>query len=292
MNAPLPTDWYTGPDAFAQERRVLFATAWQMIGRADQLAAPGAYVCANLAGWPVFALRDQTGRDQAGALGAFRNACRHQNLPVLDNGAGTAKLLRCRYHGWTYDFTGAFISAPPMVAPQDPAAPDHHLQRFGVAEWRGLVFIDPDGLAVSPAPALDTLIGADAASLDHFRGEITSDLNCNWKVAVERYLASGDDFRWYFPCLAFESRRGGLIVHQIVPRTHLRSRVVQHVYAADETDAAALSEAATRAAALKTACEEAQSAYQAGSVPAAAAASAALAEFRARLRAVHVAEPG
>jgi nitrite reductase/ring-hydroxylating ferredoxin subunit len=286
-SASLPLDWYTSPDAFSRERRVLFATAWQMIGRVDQLAASGTYVCANLAGWPVFALRDQ-----AGTIGAFRNACGHQNLPVLDNGAGTARLLRCRYHGWTYDFTGAFLSAPPMVAPQDPAAPDHHLQRFGVAEWRGLVFIAPDALAVAPAPALDALIGADAASLDHFRGEITTDLNCNWKVAVDNYLAAGDGFRWYFPCLVFEPLPGGLVVHQIVPRTHLRSRVVQHVYATGETDAAALSEAATRAAALKAACEDAQSAYQVGRAAAETAASSARAEFRARLHAVHVANPG
>ncbi len=87
-SASLPLAWYTGPDAFSHERRTLFAHEWQMIGRADQLAAPGAYVCANLAGWSVFAMRDATG-----ALGGFRNACRHQSLPVLDNGAGTAKRL-------------------------------------------------------------------------------------------------------------------------------------------------------------------------------------------------------
>jgi nitrite reductase/ring-hydroxylating ferredoxin subunit len=287
-SAPLPLDWYVDPDAFAQERRTLFAASWQMIGRADLLAAPGAYVCANLAGWPVFALRDATG-----ALGAFRNACRHQNLPVLDNGAGTARQLRCRYHGWTYDFTGAFVSAPPMVAPQDPAAPDHHLQLFGLAAWRGLVFISPDPAAESPAPALDALLGSDRAPLDHFRGDVTSDLNCNWKVAVDRYLAAGDGFRWYFPALAFEPMAGGLIVHQIVPRTHLRSRIVRHVYAAGDSEAAALSAAASRYAPIvKAECEEAQLRYQAGAAPAETGVSPARAAFRARIRAAHAQTPG
>jgi len=290
VSAPLPIDWYSDPDAFAQERRILFAREWQMIGRADRLAASGSYICANLAGWPVFVLRDA-----AGALGAFRNACRHQNLPVLDNGAATAKQLRCRYHGWTYDFTGAFVSAPPMVAPQDPASPDHHLQRFGVAEWRGLVFINPDPAAVSPAASLDALIGADAAPLDHFHGEVTSDLNCNWKAVVDHYLAAVDGLLWRFPGLALEKLPGGLLVHQIVPRTHLRSRVVHHLYAA--ADAAALSGAAMRgAAALKASCEDSQTGDQAGdqagAAPAARAASPALAEFRARIRAVHAETPG
>jgi phenylpropionate dioxygenase-like ring-hydroxylating dioxygenase large terminal subunit len=290
---PLPTDWYTNPDAFSQERRTLFAREWQMIGRADQIAAPGAYICANLAGWPVFVLRDT-----AGGLGAFRNACRHQNLPVLDNGAGTTKLLRCRFHGWTYDFTGAFLSAPPMVGPQDAASPDHHLQPYGVAEWRGLVFIAPDPAAVSPAASLDALLldaplPDDRAPLDHFRGEISSDLDCNWKVVVDRYLAGGDGFRWHFPCLAFEPMSGGLIVHQIVPRSHLRSRIVRHVYAAGDADAAALSEAASRYAPIvKAACEETQARYQAGTVAAELASDPALAAFRARLRAVHAGTPG
>lgn len=280
-SAPLPLDWYTSPDAFSQERRTLFAREWQMIGRADQLAVPGAYVCANLAGWPAFALRDQ-----AGTLDAFRNACRHQNLPVLDNGPGTAKLLRCRYHGWTYDFAGAFLSAPPMVAPPDPAAPEHHLQRFAVAEWRGLVFINPDPMATSPAASLDALLGDTRMALDAFRGELVTDLNCNWKIVVERTLSSEEGRRWSFPCLAFETVPGGLIVHQIVPRTHLRSRVVHHLYAAADSEAVKRA-----AAALKESCEASQAAYQAGIPPGippgAAAASRSLAEFRDRLRAAH-----
>src|SRR5260221_14272899 len=60
-SASLPLAWYTGPDAFSHERRTLFAHEWQMIGRAGQLAEPGAYVCANLAGWPVFVMRGAAG---------------------------------------------------------------------------------------------------------------------------------------------------------------------------------------------------------------------------------------
>ncbi len=288
MSPPLPLDWYTNPDAFSHERRTLFAAAWQMIGHADQLAAPGSYICANLAGWPVFVMRDA-----AGSLGAFRNACRHQNLPVLESGAGTAKLLRCRYHGWTYDFTGAFVTAPPMVAPTDPSAADHHLQRFGAVEWRGLALINPDPSAASPTASLDAVVPPDRLSLDHFHTDITSELNCNWKVVVDRYFSAGDGLLWYFPCLAFEPLVGGLIVHQIVPRTHLRSRIVHHLYTAADSDAGSLAEAMTRAAAIaKAECEEAQARYQAGIVPAEAPTGPALTAFRARLRAAHAQTSG
>src|SRR5258708_9882198 len=104
-SSPLPLAWYTGPDAFSHERRTLFAHEWQMIGRADQLAAPGAYVCANLAGWSVFVMRDA-----AGGLRALRHARRHHSPPAVENGAGTSQLLRCRSHCRAYEFTRAFLS--------------------------------------------------------------------------------------------------------------------------------------------------------------------------------------
>ncbi|HEX3498423.1 MAG TPA: Rieske (2Fe-2S) protein [Stellaceae bacterium] len=292
-SAALPADWYTDPDAFAQERRTLFAREWQMAGRVDQLVAPGAYICANLAGWPVFALRDETG-----TLGAFRNACRHQNLPVLDNGAGTAKLLRCRYHGWTYDFTGAFVTAPPMVAPPDPAAPDHHLQRFGVAEWRGLVFINPDATAESPAASLDAL---KIAPLDrwNFHGELAADINCNWKALVELYLSNPfNPFPFSFaPPLAVVPAGFGVVVNQIVPRTHLRSRVVNHLYfpagGAPEAVADMVERNQQMAARTKAGAEALQAGFQAGILPPEMPVpNPRLAGFRERMRAVHAETPG
>jgi nitrite reductase/ring-hydroxylating ferredoxin subunit len=288
---PLPLAWYTSPDAFSHERRTLFAEAWQMIGRAGQLAEPGAYVCANLAGWPVFAMRGA-----AGALGAFRNTCRHQSLPVLENGAGTTKLLRCRYHGWTYDFAGAFVNAPPMVAPPDPKSPDHNLPRIGVAEWRGLVFINPDPAAPSPAAALDALVPYDRAPLEQWRfhGEITTDFDCNWKILADRYAGAGDP--WYVPGLAIEAGDPGTIVHQIVPRTYLRSRVVRHLYFSDGADPTVIETAVARAgqaaARSKSEADAVQASCAAGHLPPEPPPGPTLAAFRARIRAVHAQTPG
>ncbi len=289
--APLPLDWYTDPDAFPRERRALFADAWQMIGRADRVAEPGAYVCANLAGFPVFVMRDAEG-----ALGAFRNACRHQNLPVLENGVGTSKLLRCRYHGWTYDFSGAFVAAPPMVAPPDPKSPDHHLPCIGVAEWRGLVLINPDPAVPSPMAALDTLVPRERAPLEQwrFRGEIVTDFNCNWKILADRYAGSGED--WYFPGLAVDADGTRVIVHQIVPRTHLRSRVVRHLYFPDGVDAgvieAAVANAEEAAARDKARADAAQESCVGGNLPPEPPPGEAFAAFRVRIRAVHAQGPG
>src|SRR5260221_7972393 len=97
-SASLPLAWYTGPDAFSHERRTLFAHEWQMIGRADQLAAPGAYVCANLAGWSVFVMRDA-----AGGVGALPHVFPPPSPPVLQESAGPPELPRCRHPRRAHD---------------------------------------------------------------------------------------------------------------------------------------------------------------------------------------------
>ncbi len=60
------------------------------------LAEIGAYVARDAALTPIVAIR---GAD--GVARAFRNACRHRGVQLVD-GTGCKKALTCRYHGWTY----------------------------------------------------------------------------------------------------------------------------------------------------------------------------------------------
>jgi phenylpropionate dioxygenase-like ring-hydroxylating dioxygenase large terminal subunit len=97
----------------------VFGDAWLLLARTDVLAKPGDYVAQSLGGWPLFAIADPEG-----SAIAFRNVCRHQKLPLFDSGAGHCTQIRCRYHGWTYDTTGRFLTAPPPVAPSGDLSPD------------------------------------------------------------------------------------------------------------------------------------------------------------------------
>ena len=67
------------------------------------LAEIGAYVARDAALTPVVAIR---GAD--GVARAFRNACRHRGVQLVD-GAGCRKALTCRYHGWTYGLDGRLL---------------------------------------------------------------------------------------------------------------------------------------------------------------------------------------
>jgi phenylpropionate dioxygenase-like ring-hydroxylating dioxygenase large terminal subunit len=176
----IPGEWYTDPRIAELERRRVFAHSWQLVGRTDQLAAPGAYVTAEVAGEPVLVVR---GTD--GALRGFFNVCRHHAAAVMTTPCGVADRLRCPYHGWTYDLEGKLRGVPEFdgVEGFDKAAMG--LAPLAVATWQQLVFVhlDPD-----PAPLVEVQL--DIASLQFCeRREYT--LGCNWKVFVDNYLDGG-----------------------------------------------------------------------------------------------------
>ncbi|HKF73918.1 MAG TPA: Rieske 2Fe-2S domain-containing protein [Stellaceae bacterium] len=271
---PLPPELYTGPEAFLRERRSVFGNAWLLLARADAIRTPGDYIAESLGGWPVLAIADARG-----APCAFRNVCRHQRLPLFDSGRGHCEQIRCRYHGWTYDIAGRFISAPPPVAPSGELSPD--LERISAQPLHGLLFVhlddDPPALAVS-VPAL-----AEARlETRGFHAEITNDIAANWKLVMEQALADARDdvvrvVEW--PCVIFDLIDGGAVLHQVVARSFHRTRIHHHHYGAP----AALEWSAACVARWRAGALARQAALEAG-VAAALPASVELEVFRNRLR--------
>jgi nitrite reductase/ring-hydroxylating ferredoxin subunit len=99
-------DAYHDPGRHQLERHRVFARTWQLVGAADAVAGPGAYLAVDLAGWPVVVVRDRDG-----ALQAFHNVCRHRAGPLVDDGTGACSRFVCRYHGWAYGLDGDLVSA-------------------------------------------------------------------------------------------------------------------------------------------------------------------------------------
>jgi len=176
----IPGDWYTDPRIAELERRAVFARSWQLVGRADQLAEPGAYVTAEVAGEPVVVVR---GSD--GALRGFFNVCRHHAAAVMTAPCGKADRLRCPYHGWTYDLAGKLRGVPEFDGVDGFDRDANGLVPLHVATWQQLVFVylDPDPPPLEVAPlVVDNL---------HFCERREYTLGCNWKVFVDNYLDGG-----------------------------------------------------------------------------------------------------
>ncbi|HEX9160422.1 MAG TPA: aromatic ring-hydroxylating dioxygenase subunit alpha [Thermoanaerobaculia bacterium] len=181
----LPSSCYIDRAVLEQEQRKIFATTWQLAGRAEQVREPGQYFTAALAGEPLLIVR---GNDNA--LRAMSNVCRHRAGPVA-KGEGKRPVLQCGYHGWTYSLDGRLAVTPEFEGVECFDRASVALPQFRIDEWHGLLFVNLDPAAASLTEFLGDL-PRDMPQHDHggFRLAASKrwELDCNWKVYVDNYL--------------------------------------------------------------------------------------------------------
>ena len=133
----LPAAWYRDEAIYERERTQVFRRNWAPVGREQELDRPGAFLASEVAGWPVFVIR---ARD--GSLRGFHNVCRHRAGPLVREATGHCNILRCHYHGWTYDLDGTLRKAPGFTDVAEEAFDPTEFGLFPVrvACWNGLVF--------------------------------------------------------------------------------------------------------------------------------------------------------
>ena len=197
----IPNTWYTSPEVERLERNAVFARSWQVVGRREQVASPGQFVTADVAGEPVLVIRGEDG-----TLRAFLNVCRHRAARLCSEECGTVAKLRCHYHGWTYDLAGNLRGVPEFDGVQDFRREDNGLPPVAVAEWGPFVWVHLEKPAESlekflaPIPAWAESRSAFAGLKWHSRSNY--DLACNWKVYVDNYLDGGYHVNTIHPGLA------------------------------------------------------------------------------------------
>jgi choline monooxygenase len=185
----IPASWYIDPRIAELERQTVFSKTWQVMGRADQVAKPGQFVTATVAGEPLVAVR---GND--GILRAFYNVCRHHAAAVVTAPCGQASILHCPYHGWNYGLDGSLKGMPEFDGVKNFERKDNGLVPVKVETWEQFVFVNLDPNAASLADFLGGLMRKVAplrlSTLHYFTSQ-TYDIHCNWKVFVDNYLDGG-----------------------------------------------------------------------------------------------------
>jgi len=183
--ATIPSACYTGARWLAAENDRIFARTWQLVAHEEDLAAPGSFVTAEVAGEPLLVVRGDDG-----ALRALSNVCRHRAGPVAA-GAGTCRAFRCGYHGWSYALDGRLLAAPEFDGVEAFRREEIALPRFRVDAWMGLVFAALDPGVEPLAGTLDALTGLPLRRpLPGMRRAHRKEwvVECNWKVYVDNYL--------------------------------------------------------------------------------------------------------
>jgi Rieske 2Fe-2S family protein len=192
LERTLPRAAYQSPEVFDRERERIFWREWFVVGREEELAAPGDYVVKDVAGESILIVRTR-----AGGLAAHYNVCRHRGSQLVpDGGAGSfGGAIRCPYHSWTYSLEGALRTAPFLDQSNGLARDELSLHPVGVDTWGGFVFVH-----LTPAEAersghtLEAQLGAVPGRLARYplaglrvARRLSYEVQANWKVALENY---------------------------------------------------------------------------------------------------------
>jgi len=170
---------FTDETVFRLERERIFSTCWLYLGHASELPRPNDFVTRSIAGRPVIIVRDE-----AGAIRAYLNACRHRGTQVCADSHGNQTRFQCPYHGWTYANTGELIGLPGA----DAYSGEFRREELGlvpagrVDSYRNFYFLN---FSAEAEPLCDYL--GDAR---YYLDLICDQLEGDWEVVQGSYLHS------------------------------------------------------------------------------------------------------
>ena len=182
----------TSTDLFQREREQIFNRCWIYLGHESEVEKPGDYRRRTVAGRPLFFAR---GKD--GEVRVFLNTCPHRGALICRRDEGSAEVLQCFYHAWTFNTNGELIGVPG----EDAYGPDWDRGELGLKEpprvesYRGFVFVSfnsyVEDLVTYLAGAreyLDLIVDQAEEGMRVVAGSNKYTMKANWKLLVENSL--------------------------------------------------------------------------------------------------------
>ena len=180
----LPPGIYHDAEILRREVAEIFRREWLCLGRLAEIPNAGDYIARDLAGAPVFVIRQRDGD-----VKAFANVCRHRAASLLEGDGHVAK-ISCPYHSWTYELDGQLIGAPFMQETPGFDVKTQRLRELRCDTWQGFVYV-----CQGDAPTLGDRLASLGDLVGDFRmGDYApvytteETWNTNWKCLVENYM--------------------------------------------------------------------------------------------------------
>lgn len=175
--------FYRDHDIYEREIDRIFLRSWLYAGHASEIPEVGDWILFEFADESVIVVRSAENQ-----VNALLNVCRHRGSRICEGAKGRAKLLRCPYHGWSYDLQGRLRAAAHMGDSFDSATIG--LRKIHVGLLDGLIFVN---FADDPTP-FSRITERLASALRPYRldrARVVERRNypiaANWKLALENY---------------------------------------------------------------------------------------------------------
>lgn len=185
----LPASWWTSPEIYEIEKRSIFYKSWMFVVHESRLKKAGDYLSYTFAGLSFFVIKNK-----AGKINAFHNVCRHRAYPVVKKESGSATVLGCKYHGWSYNTDGALTKAPQFDNVQGFEKEKNSLYPIRCHTTdQGLVFISFDSTEEGPMPFNEWFKGLESEMHEYdfsdyeYHMSYELDGQFNWKTLMDGY---------------------------------------------------------------------------------------------------------
>jgi phenylpropionate dioxygenase-like ring-hydroxylating dioxygenase large terminal subunit len=177
----LPQAFYTDPEIFKLDLEAVFYRRWIFAGPECEIPSPGDYFTLSIGPTPIVVLRDQ-----AGAVKAYFNTCRHRGSKICLADKGSVRRLVCPYHQWTYDLSGKLVANGQMHEGFDRA--EYSLRPVHARTAGGTIYIclasEPPDFDVY-GPAIEPYLAPHDLSNAKLAHQTSVVVKGNWKLVME-----------------------------------------------------------------------------------------------------------
>ena len=172
---------------FHREKEHIFRSSWWAVATLDEFQRDGDFVTLDHVHGPVILWR------KGGEINAFLNVCAHRLSKLTAKPVGHGSCLRCEYHGWEYDESGATRQIPDAPAFRPLERGELGLRKLKTATVGAIVFVT----FAEDACSIEEWLGDEAERITKRFGRSTRtlwkstiDIPVNWKLLLENNLES------------------------------------------------------------------------------------------------------
>ncbi len=179
---------YLDADRLQAEQTFVLRALPVCLGPVAAVAERGSFFTHDFSGLPLLVVRGSDDR-----VRVLLNACRHRGTRLISEPGGTARVIVCPYHSWTYSLDGALRGMPHADCFAHLSGSETHLVEFPAYPRAGMVWtvLQSGDVAHNIAAALQPIL-QDAVDWGYdnyvpYKRRVLRKA-CNWKLIVDGAL--------------------------------------------------------------------------------------------------------